>query len=58
MKDKVVRARVDEAVIAQLEILKEKTGKTSSELIREGIGILYQEVEDRHGHEKDCDGLL
>ncbi|MCQ9211817.1 MULTISPECIES: hypothetical protein [unclassified Streptococcus] len=45
MKNKVIRSCVDEAVIEQLEFLKQKTGKTSSDLIRKGIEKLYQEME-------------
>lgn len=43
-KDTVIRARVDKKTIEQLEYIEKKTSRKKSEVIREGIQKIYDEL--------------
>lgn len=43
-KDTVIRARVDKKIIEQLEYIEKKTNRKKSEVIREGIRKIYDEL--------------
>ena len=45
-KDQTIKVRMTYADIATLEVLKEKTGKSKSELMRSGLALLYRKTMD------------
>ncbi|WP_247929417.1 hypothetical protein [Streptococcus intermedius] len=43
-KDTVIRARVDKKTVKQLEYIEKQTSKKKSEVIRDGIQKIYDEI--------------
>ncbi|AUC92145.1 MULTISPECIES: CopG family transcriptional regulator [Streptococcus] len=43
-KDTVIRARVDSKTVEQLEYIEKKTNRKKSEVIRDGIQKIYDEI--------------
>ena len=43
-KDTVIRARVDRTTVEKLEYIERKTNRKKSEVIRDGIQKIYDEI--------------